>query len=190
MVRGWELGPTRADKLRALVLHHMPAGWMFLEQGSYQRSFDELIAPAFDLETGRIRPGLIEQACHPAFRVLRHRLMAGMATRSLYLLQTSALAQTGINQAILACALKRHRLRSAGLPEKLDALASALPCPLPLDVITGKPMKYQRSADGQFILYSVGWNEQDDGGKVVMDQQGNGTDPVKGDWVWPAYPRD
>jgi len=190
MVRGWVLGPTRADKLRAVVLHHMPAGWMFLEQGSYQRSFDELIAPALDLEAGRIRPGLVEQACHPPFPVLRHRLMAGMATRSLYLLQTSALAQTGIDEAIIACALERHRLHSGGLPENLQALAAYLPGPLPLDVITGKPMHYRVSADGQFILYSVGWNEQDDGGKVVLNQQSNGTDPVKGDWVWPAYPRD
>lgn len=190
MVRGWTFGPTLSDKFHAAVLHHMPAGWMFLEQGAYQRSFDELIMPAFDTEAGRIRPWLAGQALHPPSQVLRHRLLAVWASRSLYLLQTSALAQTGINQAIIACALERHRLRSGALPEKLDALALNFSGSLPLDVITGKPMKYRASADGQFILYSVGWNEQDDDGKVVLNQQGNGTDPDKGDWVWPAYSRD
>jgi hypothetical protein len=102
----------------------------------------------------------------------------------------AALAQTGIDQAIIACALERHRLHSGGLSENLQALAAYLPGPVLFDVITGKPMHYKVSADGQFILYSVGWNEQDDGGKVVLNQQGNGTDPVKGDWVWPPYPRE
>jgi hypothetical protein len=65
-----------------------------------------------------------------------------------------------------------------------------LPGPLPLDVITGKPMQYKATGDGQFTLYSVGWNEKDDGGKLVLNQQGNATDPAKGDWVWPTCLRD
>jgi len=72
------------------------------------------------------------------------------------------------------------------LPETLSALTPYLPGQLPLDVITGKPMQYKVTEDGQFTLYSVGWNEKDDGGKVVLNQEGNGTDPTQGDWVWPT----
>ena len=55
--------------------------------------------------------------------------------------------------------------------------------------MTGEPLKYRRNEDGQFILYSVGWNGIDDGGKLVM---GKGITPrvdnTQGDWVW-EYPR-
>jgi hypothetical protein len=191
VVRGWVLGPALSDKLRGVVLRQMPPGWMFLEQSSYQRVFDELIASALELEPGRIRPGPIEHACHPAFPVLRHQLVAGLIANSArYLLLNAALAQTGVNQTIIACALERHRLHSGGLPENLAALTAYLPGPLPLDVITGKPMQYKVTGDGQFTLYSVGWNEKDDGGKLALNQQGNATDPAKGDWVWPTCLRD
>jgi hypothetical protein len=60
---------------------------------------------------------------------------------------------------------------------------------VPHDVIGGKPLKYRREPDGRFILYSVGWNETDDGGVRVF---GNGTTPAldlsQGDWVW-QYPK-
>ena len=54
---------------------------------------------------------------------------------------------------------------------------------LPNDVISGEPYKYHRTADGQFVLYSVGWNETDDGGvpgQTLFDDK-------QGDWVW-RYP--
>jgi hypothetical protein len=44
-------------------------------------------------------------------------------------------------------------------------------------------LKYRRNDDGQFILYSVGWNEKDDGG-VVATIKGKHQDILQGDWVW------
>jgi hypothetical protein len=42
--------------------------------------------------------------------------------------------------------------------------------------------------DGQFILYSVGWNETDDGGVVVLKKgRTPSIDRKEGDWVW-QYP--
>jgi len=57
---------------------------------------------------------------------------------------------------------------------------------VPTDVIGGESLKYRQTQDGQFILYSVGWDEMDDGGKVVRKSNG-GVDLEKGDWVW-QYP--
>ena len=48
---------------------------------------------------------------------------------------------------------------------------------LPHDIIGGQPLKYHRTADARFVLYSVGWNEKDDGG--VPGKAG-----AEGDWVW------
>jgi hypothetical protein len=58
---------------------------------------------------------------------------------------------------------------------------------LPHDVINGEPLKYRRSDDGQFLLYSVGWNEKDDGGSLVLTKDGASRVLEEGDWVWPAY---
>jgi hypothetical protein len=42
---------------------------------------------------------------------------------------------------------------------------------------------------GQFVLYSVGWNEKDGGGVVVFEKGSSpSADINQGDWVW-RYPR-
>jgi len=47
-------------------------------------------------------------------------------------------------------------------------------------------LHYRRTDDGQFVLYSVGWNETDDGGEVAFTSGGS-VDVNTGDWVW-RYP--
>ena len=49
-------------------------------------------------------------------------------------------------------------------------------------------MKYRRTSNDRFLLYSVGWNEKDDDGKTVPDPHTKAPDPEQGDWVWPASP--
>ena len=97
-----------------------------------------------------------------------------------------AQAQTSADLARVACALERYRLANGTLPESLAALTPKFIETLPHDVINGQPLKYHRTEDGQFILYSVGWNETDDGGKVELTKNGN-ADVKRGDWVW-RYP--
>ena len=79
--------------------------------------------------------------------------------------------------------LERYRLANGHFPETLEALAPRLISPLPNDVLTGEPYKYRLRDDGRFVLYSIGWDEKDDGGvagkSLFNDQQG--------DWVW-EYP--
>ena len=94
--------------------------------------------------------------------------------------------QTSVDLARVACALERYRLANGQFPETLEALAPKFIEKLPHDVINGQPLKYRRTDDGQFVLYSVGWNETDDGGKVGLTKNGN-LDAKQGDWVW-RYP--
>ena len=97
-----------------------------------------------------------------------------------------AAIQASIDLARVACALERYRLAHGEYPETLDTLAPQFIAQLPHDIINGQPLHYRREASGQFILYSVGWNETDDGGQVVLSKGGS-VDQKNGDWVW-QYP--
>jgi hypothetical protein len=55
---------------------------------------------------------------------------------------------------------------------------------IPTDVITGELLRYKRTAAGMFVLYSVGWNEADDGGTIQVRKPGDAPDSKRGDWVW------
>ena len=66
----------------------------------------------------------------------------------------------------------------------LDALVPQFIEKLPHDIIGGQPLHYRRTDNGKFLLYSIGWNETDDGGQASpMDQYGT-IDYNRGDWVW------
>jgi hypothetical protein len=97
-------------------------------------------------------------------------------------------AQSSTDLARTAIALERYRLAHGEFPESLDALAPHFMEKIPHDIINGQPLHYRRTDDGQFVLYSVGWNEADDGGMVVMTEGSSPhVDLNKGDWIW-RYP--
>jgi hypothetical protein len=97
-----------------------------------------------------------------------------------------AYSQNSVNLARVAIALERYHLAHGEYPETLNALAPQFIKKLPHDIINGEPLHYRRTNDGQFILYSVGWNETDDGGQIAFTKSGS-VDRDKGDWVW-RYP--
>jgi hypothetical protein len=93
--------------------------------------------------------------------------------------------QTLVDQALVACALERYWLAHGEYPETLAALTPEYIETVPHDIIGGQPLHYRRSPDGTFLLYSIGWNEKDDGGVAAPDNEASGN----GDWVWPAGQR-
>jgi len=103
--------------------------------------------------------------------------------------QTTAHNQTMVSEAQIACALERYRLAHGDYPETLNVLVPQFIERLPHDIIGGQPsqgsgsasqpLHYRRTNNGKFLLYSVGWNETDDGG-----EPGTLADPTQGDWVW------
>jgi hypothetical protein len=94
-----------------------------------------------------------------------------------------AFAQASVDMARVTCALERYRHANGGYPESLGALTPQFIEKVPHDIINGQPLHYRRTGGGKFLLYSIGWNEKDDGGQVVLKQDGS-EDPGKGDWVW------
>jgi hypothetical protein len=176
----------------------VPRGWYYQEQFNYCRRFDTLLGTGLDTTKRRVSPSQLAAGQHEYEReccssghadaILHHRIMAAVLifTGLGNFVGKGAQAQTAADQAALACALERYRLANGQFPEKLDALVPRFISQLPHDVITGEPYKYRRTDDGQFVLYSVGWNEKDDGGvpgKELFDAK-------EGDWVWQYPPQE
>jgi hypothetical protein len=100
-----------------------------------------------------------------------------------------ALAQVSLDEAVIACALERHRLANGGYPNDLTVLTTRYLKTVPKDAVNGEAYKYRRNTDATFVLYSVGWNMKDDGGTVGMTTGRNPSpNTAQGDWVWPPYP--
>jgi hypothetical protein len=100
-------------------------------------------------------------------------------------LRRSARMQTSLDAARVGVALERHRLANDALPENLEALVPRYLAKIPTDLVDGKPLRYRRDADGGYSLYSVGWNQTDDGGEVARSKgKDSNPDIAKGDWVW------
>jgi hypothetical protein len=99
-------------------------------------------------------------------------------------------AQTAVDLATLACALERYRLAHGEFPPTLAELAPQFVAKLPRDIITGELLKYRRTDGGGFVLYSVGFNQTDDGGKPCVRQKNWQGQPEprfdldQNDWVW------
>jgi hypothetical protein len=169
-----------------------PHGWYYLEQLSYARLYQLQLDGAYDAETKRVYPGRIaanNSALDEAFAgrkplamiCIRHQLLAAILLPALNKIPIkAAAAQTAVDEAAIACALERFRLANGKFPENLNALVPQFISRLPNDVMSGLPYQYRPAADGQFILYSIGANERDDGGvsgKTLFDDK-------EGDWVW------
>jgi hypothetical protein len=80
----------------------------------------------------------------------------------------------------LACRL--FKSRTGRYPEGLSELVPDILSEVPIDPFTGKPLVYRRDGEG-FIVYSLGSNQKDDGGRstfmitqLVM--------PKDDDWTW------
>lgn len=89
---------------------------------------------------------------------------------------------------IVAIALRRYQLRHGSFPERLEELRPDLLAAVPVDLMDGKPLRYRRLPDGSPLLYSVGFDGQDDGGDAHLPE---GEKRSLGLWsgkdaVWPA----
>ena len=161
-----------------------PEGWLYQDLVQLNRHYLDQVSPAFDPDQ--------RFTAAPPFENALMRLCFRTAFGKKYSPGTSAFTlriaalQTALDQAQIACALERYRLAHGQFPDSLDALMPQYLDKLPHDIMNGQPLKYRRTDDGQFILYSVGWNEKDDGGAVATKSDG-GRDIDKGDWVW-RYP--
>jgi hypothetical protein len=77
--------------------------------------------------------------------------------------------QARLHCAVAALAAERYRLAEHRWPETLDALVPAYLGAVPLDPFDCRPLRLRQVADG-IIVYSVGPDRTDDGGKLDRTQ--------------------
>ncbi len=182
-----------------MVCRIVPSGWYAREKISYCQFYQMHLRTGFEPDRKRVSPREIQANAAEAHRlyrqnmtgiyraVLDHRFAAERFRVSLSEVLYFCFAQSTADQTALACALERYHLAHGEFPEKLNSLTPQFISKIPMDVISGEPYKYRRTDDRRFVLYSVGWNETDDGGTVAMTKDGD-ISRRNGDWVWPQYP--
>jgi hypothetical protein len=178
---------------------YFPSGWLYLEQVNHHKWFDHFVK-GVEPDFSRLHPKILDEPSewetNKSFMLthmlVKHDVFAMLLTPALNkYISKCARGQTMVDELVVACAIERNRLAGNPLPEKLDALIPQYLKKIPQDVISGEPLKYRRLDEKHFLLYGVGWNETDDGGKIVMTtDKFPRTDYTHGDWVWPANPEE
>ena len=103
-----------------------------------------------------------------------------MASKTGLGLGASALVTVGVNSEqvalerdalLVAIALELYRRRTGSWPVDLEALVPDLMPAVPVDRFDGRPLRY-RVIDGRPLVYSVGADRDDDGGRTPVDTRG------------------
>lgn len=180
-------GHVQTGGFEGFVLSLVPEGW--IDQNlAFFANIEQVMIESVDPKRSDIEPRKIS--------ALPSVLEAAVTTRSPYRLLAAIAVPNFIKAGITmarnhvlvlqgrtACALERYRLAHGEYPSALDALSPKFMSATPPDPIGGKPFRYRREDAGGFVLYSVGWNESDDGG--VPSTPGNDMPELgRGDWVW------
>ena len=183
----------RSEMVRALlpetprseqfVISVYPTGWFEFERRNYVEMFqNSLVSPVQAssrvIDVAAAKAGELSvrrDLSHPIQVFLKHRYLARMLMPALGNAQSkTAQGQAAANQATIACALERYRRAHSKVPQRLDELTPKFLRDIPNDPVNGGPMRYKPGR-----IYSLGWDEQDDGGVP-----GKTLFASEGDWVW------
>lgn len=167
-----------------------PSAFFYRNELAIARMYQQWTIPLVDVTNRVVSPATVRQDDIATTAALRHFSPYNIFARILMpslgnAVKRYARAQSNVVLARVAIALERYRLAHGNYPDSLDAIAPQFMEKVPNDVIGGEPLHYRRT-DNSFILYSVGWNGQDDGGVTVQSKAGV-VNWEKGDLVW-KYP--
>lgn len=162
-----------------------PAGWIDQNKVRLNRLHMEFTFKMVDLKARRVRPDVAE-AFDDMFRdppggpynILVNLLMPAIGRVSV----RTGEAQASVDMARIACQLEAHKLAKGVYPKSLAALNAA-----PKDVYSGKPYRFKPLKD-RHLIYSLGWNEKDDGGQSILKPKAQQRDEEKADLVWQYTP--
>jgi tetratricopeptide (TPR) repeat protein len=186
----WEES-SGTNKLVTISYRFVPSAYFYGNELAFARMHRQFIVPLIDLTNRVVAPAALRQAKEAMQpekkRYSYYQLQARMVFPAIAAVVTKvARIQSQVDLARVACALERFQLAHGNYPEILDALSPQFIEKLPHDLINGQPLHYRRTEDGRYTLYSIGWDEKDDGGKIFITKSGT-VDQNKGDWVW-RYP--
>jgi hypothetical protein len=153
----------------------IPQGWLHQNISIYAQLFQDFVVSRYD-----VRQRIIFKDKNEAYsETLEGRItkfpfpfnhFASMAFPNVSkALGTIARYQAGIDLAAIVCRLEIYKIDHGVYPDALESLAPDFLESLPTDLLTGEPYHYQLQNDGKFLLYAVGWNENDDNGDIKRD---------------------
>jgi hypothetical protein len=165
-------------------LSAFPRGWLYQNLVVLNRLFDERVART-DLKVSMIHDGpasdqtlqaMIGNSWLTQLRYpFAHAVFPAFETIETRHLMALARAQ----QVQIAAALERYRRVHGKLPTQLNDLVSEYLPSVPRDPADGSSLRYRPDPDGSYLLWSIGADRKDDGGKSDASK-----DPVSDfDWV-------
>ncbi len=176
------IGDHEPNRLQALAWTLIfPKGWVYQNLLRIDQHYTTQFFDVFDPANHRILASASRKATQAVQQTRRgpYTMLAMVSTPTLLDQNIRvARAQSGLDLAIIACALERHRLEKGRYPETLAALVPAYLPKAPVDVVEGQGLRYNPGHKG-FTLYSLGWNLTDEDGQT--DPKGSSD---QGDWVW------
>lgn len=189
-------GGAPSNWMSQLLAATLPSGFFTSNAASIVNiELDHLILPLRDhglaatlREAAAVESQLAERRQHQLGR-FDDLLAAVMLPAVSQCTQSAAYAQCLAHQALIACALERHRLERGDYPETLAAIKRSDGGDLPADMFSGKPMGYRKAGAERYALWCTGPDTKDDGGQRNLDPQNPAKtkfrDPLyQGDWVW------
>jgi len=169
-----------------------PRGWVYQNMITIAALHEPLLQ-TYDHRTGLVHPEAMTSGIRMPqdnrTRFHPYKMLAFLAVPNVVRAwATTAKNQSDVNHAFLACALEHYHQVHGSYPEQLEELVPQFAANIPHDVITGSPPRYRLEPSGEFLLYSVGWDRQDNGGKTSNPDG----PPVEtgSDWVWAASSKD
>ncbi len=193
------LALPKDDSIRTLIIHlrSMPSGWKDQNLAVYASLMQEnidLVNIRNSVDPVRMQAAGEELAARLERRSPMRLLTAMAIPNTIKAAQTCIKNQTKLNQVVIASALELYRARHGEYPQSLDALAPEFLENVPTDIILGKPLRYQKRQNGQYALYSPGWDGNDDSGKAFADANADvrevfASKAAENDWVWLGVPQ-
>ena len=189
-----------ANRLQALdtsiddikwVLYFYPKGWLYLDRVWLYRFYQRYAhASKMDPLGKTIR-------VHNEFKEIDDPFVVTFVLPKMLATYEEILFSVTWNKILFhlantACALEQYRHKNGNFPQTLQELLPAYLTSIPSDLISKQSLVYKRVKDGSYLLYSVGWNQIDEGGNppvFINNKNYHGleafsADIEKGDWPW------
>jgi hypothetical protein len=169
-------------------LRWMPAAFFYQNKLCFAQMHDRYATRLLDATNRIISPAVLKQVNAEIKQQAKHYSPYSVQALMTLPALTAAVSkfsriQSQLDLARVACALERFKLAHGNYPVTLDVLSPQFLEKIPHDIINGQPLHYRPTEGGKFVVYSVGWDEKDDGGKIILDKNGR-VDRDHGDWVW------
>lgn len=122
---------------------------------------------------GITSPAVFQSTNHSRFQTVMNMRSVGTAFGGARRSLPAAAAEAEARRRIIltALALERFHGQHGAYPDSLSNLVPEFISQAPVDFMDGRPLRYYKTGDGHFVLYSVGLEGTDDGGKLQLRQR-------------------